>query len=51
MIRLARMDDMDRILDIYASAREFMKIKGNPTQWGDEYPDVLMLLEDISLKH
>ena len=50
MIRLARMDDMDRILDIYASAREFMKIKGNPTQWGDEYPDVLMLLEDISLK-
>lgn len=50
MIRLAIMDDMDQILDIYASAREYMKIKGNPTQWGDDYPDILMLLEDLSLK-
>ena len=49
MIRLATMNDMERILDIYTSAREFMKNKGNPTQWGDEYPDVLMLLEDLSL--
>ena len=50
MIRIAEMNDMEQILDIYASAREYMKKKGNPTQWGDEYPDILMLLEDLSLK-
>ena len=50
MVRVAVMDDMDRILDIYESARSYMKIKNNPTQWGDEYPEVLMLLEDLSKK-
>ncbi len=50
MVRTAVMDDMDRILDIYESARSYMKIKNNPTQWGDEYPEVLMLLEDLSKK-
>ena len=48
MVRLAVMNDMDRILDIYELARAYMKEKGNPTQWGDSYPEILMLLEDIS---
>ncbi len=48
MVRLAVMSDMDRILDIYELARCYMKEKGNPTQWGDAYPEILMLLEDIS---
>ena len=50
MIRLAALEDMAQILAIYASARVFMKNKGNPTQWGDTYPEVEMLLKDIALK-
>ena len=50
MIRLAAMEDMAQILEIYASARVFMKNNGNPAQWGDDYPEEVMLLEDISLK-
>lgn len=49
MVRLALMSDLDRILDIYESARTYMKIKGNPTQWGDSYPELLMLLQDLTL--
>lgn len=48
MVRLATMNDMDRILDIYESARAYMKVKGNPTQWGDSYPELLMLLQDMT---
>ena len=50
MVRLAEMNDMDRILDIYETARIYMKAKGNPTQWGDSYPEILMLLDDLSKK-
>ena len=49
MVRLANMNDMDRILDIYESARVYMKVKGNPTQWGDTYPDLIMLMEDLAV--
>ena len=49
MVRLATMNDMNRILDIYESARAYMKVKGNPTQWGDTYPEILRLMEDLSL--
>lgn len=49
-IRKARLEDLDRILEIYAYARTFMAETGNPTQWGDSYPQKELLLEDISRK-
>lgn len=42
-IRKAEKSDLEKILRIYAGAREFMKKNGNPTQWGDSWP----LDEDI----
>ena len=32
-VRQAQWQDFDRILEIYALAREFMAKTGNPTQW------------------
>lgn len=46
-IRQAQWTDFDRILEIYAIAREFMAKTGNPTQWGDHYPPLAMLEADI----
>ena len=33
MIRLAKEEDIPRLLEIYAMAKEFMRKTGNPTQW------------------
>lgn len=46
-VRKAIWEDFDRVLEIYAIARKFMAQTGNPTQWGDNYPPVDMLREDI----
>lgn len=46
-IRQAQWADFDRILDIYAIARDFMAQTGNPTQWGNHYPPLSMLEADI----
>ena len=46
-VRKARWEDFDRILEIYAIAREFMVKTGNPTQWGTNYPPAAMLEGDI----
>ena len=50
MIRNARPNDWDDIMEIYAIARGFMKITGNPTQWGDTFPPEDMVREDIRLQ-
>jgi len=47
MIRKATRDDLPRIYEIYANAREYMKRTGNPTQWGDTEPPVYWLDTDI----
>lgn len=47
MIRLARAEEIERILEIYASARAYMRATGNPTQWAGNYPDRETLLDDI----
>lgn len=49
MIRRATPSDRDDILEVYAIARRFMKRAGNPTQWGDAYPPVERVDEDIRL--
>ena len=48
MIRLARPGDLPRILEIYATARSFMRANGNPNQWKDGYPAKETLLGDIA---
>lgn len=48
MIRPATREDFPDILAIYAYAREFMKKTGNPTQWGDTYPERELLEEDVA---
>ena len=46
-IEKAKLEDLPRILQIYASARKFMKQSGNPRQWGDSFPPESLLVKDI----
>ncbi|WMJ76804.1 MULTISPECIES: N-acetyltransferase [unclassified Sedimentibacter] len=50
-IRLAKYEDLDKIMGVYAIARRYMEDNGNPTQWGDSYPALEMLKDDIEKKH
>jgi hypothetical protein len=47
MIRLARTDELPRLLEIYEAAKAFMRESGNPNQWGKNYPGKAALLEHI----
>lgn len=47
-IRKAALSDLPQILQIYADARAFMAQTGNPTQWGDGYPQEELLRNDIA---
>ena len=49
-VRTAKSEDLTAILSVYKSAREYMKRTGNPTQWGDWYPPISYLEEDIKLE-
>jgi hypothetical protein len=46
-IRKATMEDLPRILELYAYAREFMVKTGNPNQWGSTHPPRETLEADI----
>ena len=48
-IRKSRVEDLDRMMGIFAAARAFMAANGNPDQWGDGYPQRAVLEEDIAL--
>lgn len=45
--RHAKNDDLPQILPIYEKARAFMASCGNDTQWGDGYPQITILENDI----
>lgn len=47
IIREARTEDLERILEIYEIAKAFMRQTGNPHQWNSRYPDSKTLEEDI----
>lgn len=47
MIRLAGQEEVSRLLEIYDSAKLYMREMGNPTQWNGSYPDRETLEEDI----
>lgn len=46
-IRKSTTHDLNRLLEIYESARRFMARSGNPSQWGESYPSEELLLRDI----
>ncbi len=48
-IRHAVPADLPAMEALYDQARAFMAAHGNPTQWGDGYPDRAMLEEDMAL--
>lgn len=50
MIRTAKTEDLPRLLEIYASARAFMRQNGNMEQWVGGYPSEAVLKEDIALE-
>lgn len=50
-IRKAEPEDLNAILPIYAYARERMRLSGNPSQWGEDYPPLEMVQNDIANGH
>lgn len=49
-IRKSRAEDLPRIMEIYAYARDFMAAHGNPNQWGPtNWPPKDLIREDIRL--
>ena len=48
LIYKARQEDLPKILQIYADARQYMRDQGNPTQWGLTHPAEEILRDDIS---
>ena len=47
-IRQAVAADLNRIMDVYRAAQDFMIRTGNPTQWGHFYPTAALLAADIA---
>ena len=47
VIRTAKREDLPRIEEIYAYARQFMAETGNPNQWGETTPQSSLLEDDI----
>lgn len=49
LIRTSTEQDFDRIMRIYAHARQFMAQTGNPNQWGpNQWPPAELIREDIA---
>jgi hypothetical protein len=46
-IRITNRFNINEILNIYASARQYMEEHGNPNQWIEGYPDKETILVDI----
>lgn len=47
LVRKASKEDLERIEEIYAYARDFMASTGNPNQWGSTNPPRHQLEQDI----
>ena len=46
-IKKAKITDLERIMEIYRYAQDFMIRSGNPYQWRHSYPDRGLILSDI----
>lgn len=49
-IRASRLNDIDRILEIYEIAKKYMRDNGNPYQWDSSYPSRRIIENDIEQK-
>ena len=50
-IRPATMEDLDRAMEVYALAQQFMVKTGNPNQWQPGFPYRSMIEHDIEEGH
>ena len=51
-IRRTTLEDLPRLLELYAQARQFMADHGNPNQWGPtHWPPEALLRQDIAQGH
>lgn len=50
-IRLAKKQDLDKIMEIYENAKIYMRSNGNKNQWNNNYPNINLLQEDIASNH
>ena len=50
-IEHAKVEQIDRIMEIYESARSFMRENGNKTQWSGGYPSEKLVRSDIDAGH
>lgn len=46
-VRAAKTEDIERIMEIYAIAKQYMDASGNTTQWKPGYPGRAVIEEDI----
>ena len=46
-IRKTAIGDIDEVMEIYAYARDYMRKNGNPGQWGDAFPSLEYIRQDI----
>lgn len=46
-IRKTTMEDLPVVLELYARARQFMRVNGNPNQWGHTHPPKEQVMDDI----
>ena len=47
-IRHTREEDLPRLMEIYAHARQFMAEHDNPTQWGSVWPPEELIRNDVA---
>lgn len=48
-IRKTRLEELEKVMEIYRCARDFMAQQGNPNQWGLGHPSKEMIEQDIEL--
>lgn len=46
-IRKSTKSDLEQIIKLFEQARIFMRESGNPNQWGNHYPPISLIEEDI----
>lgn len=46
-IRKSTIDDLNRIMELFSDAREYMAENGNPNQWKKTWPPAELIEEDI----
>jgi RimJ/RimL family protein N-acetyltransferase len=49
-IRNTILSDLDRVMEIYEQARQYMRENGNQNQWTNGYPSIWLITEDIKEK-